>query len=222
MEHYLTIAAILFLGSMIQGLAGFGFALTVTPVLSMIMPLKELVPLVTLCGTIINVILFIYLRKNFSLKQIIPLVIGAIPGIPFGVFLLTRIDQQYIKYLLAFILMGYSLLSLSGILKPRRLSRSWGYLFGFISGILGGAINSNGPPVIIYSSLNKWTSDEIKVTMQSFFLSSGIMIVTSHLSSGILTFHILKSPSCSCRCCFVAFTSAWHSIAASIIDCSIE
>lgn len=192
MEQYLIIALILFTGSLIQGLAGFGFALTVTPLLSLMMPLRELVPLITLCGTVINLVLFIYMRKSFSLKRIIPLVMGSIPGIPLGVFLLTQVNEQYIKYLLACILMTYSILSLTGVLQPGGLSRSWGYFFGFLSGVLGGAINSNGPPVIIYSSLNKWDSDTIKVTLQSFFLSSGIMIIASHYFSGILTAKIAQ------------------------------
>ena len=192
METCFFIAIILFIGSMVQGLAGFGFALTVMPILSLVMPMTELVPLVALSGTTINLVLFLFLRGNFSLKRIIPLVIGAVPGIPVGVLLLTRVSESTIKYLLAAILVTYSILSLSGLLKTRGLSAPWGYFFGFLSGILGGSINSNGPPVIIYTSLKKWSGDEIKATLQSFFLASGIMIVTSHLAGGLLTVEIAK------------------------------
>lgn len=192
MESYLIIAAIIFGGSLVQGLAGFGFALVAMPLLALMLPMKELVPLVALSGTFLTLVLFLYLRKSFSLKKILPLLAGAVVGIPAGVFLLTRVDEKFIKLLLAGILLIYSLLSLSGRLRPRDLSHRWGYLAGFFSGLLGGAINSNGPPVIVYSSLQKWSPDEVKVTLQSFFMASGIMIVTSHGISGIITMKVIR------------------------------
>jgi len=193
MEHYLFTAIILFLGSMVQGLAGFGFALTVMPLLSLFMPISELVPLTALGGTTINLVLFLFMRRSFSLRRILPLVIGATAGLPFGILLLTHVSGESIKHLLAIIILGYALLSLTGVLKPRGLSAPWGYIFGFLAGILGGAINSNGPAIVIYTSLKKWSADEIKVTMQSFFLASGVMIVFSHSVSGLLNCEIIKN-----------------------------
>ena len=41
--------------------------------------------------------------------------------------------------------------------------------FGFFAGILGGAYNTNGPPVVIYGSLRKWSPATFRATLQGYF-----------------------------------------------------
>ena len=67
------------------------------------------------------------------------------------------------------------------------MKEGWGYLFGFFSGCLGGALSAAGPPVIVYTSLQTWSKDSIKVTLQGFFLASGAIVVLFHALSGITT-----------------------------------
>jgi uncharacterized protein len=61
-----------------------------------------------------------------------------------------------------------------------------------LAGCLGGAFSTSGPPVIVYTSLQTWTKDQIKVTLQGFFFLSGLMIAFSHVLSGFTTFSVLR------------------------------
>ena len=66
------------------------------------------------------------------------------------------------------------------------------YFFGVISGILGGAYNTNGPPIIIYGRLRGWKKQEYLSTLQAYYLISSIFIIFSHGISGMFTSKILN------------------------------
>jgi len=72
------------------------------------------------------------------------------------------------------------------------MREGWGYLFGFFSGCLGGALSAAGPPVIAYMSLQTWSKDTIKVTLQGFFLVSGAIVVFFQALSGLTTIVVLR------------------------------
>jgi len=68
----------------------------------------------------------------------------------------------------------------------------WAYLYGFLAGCLGGALSASGPPVIIYTSLQPWSKDQIKVTLQGYFLVSGFIVVLFQAASGFTTWAVMK------------------------------
>ena len=63
----------------------------------------------------------------------------------------------------------------------------WAYFCGFIAGCLGGGFSTNGPPVIVYTSLQPWTKDEIKSTIQGYFVFSGFVVIAAQAASGLIT-----------------------------------
>ena len=54
---------------------------------------------------------------------------------------------------------------------------------GLLSGILTGAYNVGGPPVVIYADARRWTPDAVRSNLQSFFLLKGVMLVGVHALS---------------------------------------
>ena len=84
------------------------------------------------------------------------LMAATIPGIPLGVLLLKGPYENAGKIILAIVIIGFSLFCL---FRPKLYAlrhKYAAYPFGFLAGILGGAYNSNGPPVVIYGSARKW------------------------------------------------------------------
>ena len=66
------------------------------------------------------------------------------------------------------------------------INRCASFVIGIASGILTGALNEGGPPVIIYVMLKGWLIDDAKATLQFFFLFSSIVTVTQLALSGVL------------------------------------
>ncbi|MBA2847897.1 hypothetical protein HNQ76_000243 [Thermosulfuriphilus ammonigenes] len=177
----------LLMGALVHGLAGFGFALVAVPLLALIYPLRLIVPLVALNGLVINLALFGLLRRHFRPALIKPLLLGALPGIVVGVVILKKVPEGPLRWLLALVLGGYGLFGLFSPHPRITLSPSWGYFFGLIAGALGAALNTPGPPVVIYISLSRLKKEEMKVALQGFFAILGVFVVGLYLLGGLIS-----------------------------------
>ncbi len=183
---------ILFLAAFVHGLAGFAFALLAVPLLSFLWPLKEIVPLMALLGFVLNGLLFFSLRKHFYPKRILTLLLGALFGVPAGAVFLSKAPEGELKFILGITLISYGLW---GVINPRArpvLSDLWGLFFGFLAGALGAALNTPGPPVVIYVTLKNWPKEEVKSTLQGYFLLLLILIIISHFLEGLITWSVGK------------------------------
>ena len=191
MEIYLYLGIVALCAGFIQGLSGFGSVLLSLPLLALFLDVKTAIPVVALFGVALTIFLLVQLRQHWDWKKVYPLCLGSIPGAPLGVWFLTRTETQYIQWTVGAVLIAYALYGL--LLKPaaRFTAPIWAYLFGFAAGCLGGAISASGPPVIVYTSLQPWNKDQIKVTLQGFFVISGIVVVIFQAIGGLVTGRVL-------------------------------
>lgn len=187
MTTIILLCLIFFLASWVQGVTGFGSALVAIPLLSLIIDIKEAVPLCILASLIITTYMAIQLRRHFDKKKIIPLCIGSIPGIVIGSTLLKLVPSDIIKTLLGILLITYALYNIFFTIKQRSINYRWGYLAGFLSGAIGAAFSAGGPPSIIYTTLSNWTKDDIKATLTGFFCFNSYLVAISHLFIGLTT-----------------------------------
>jgi hypothetical protein len=121
-------------------------------------------------------------------RVVLPLAVAAALGVPFGVWALGNLDEDIVKSVLGVLLISYALYSLwrpSG--APLR-SELWAYPAGFLAGVLGGAFNTPGPPVIVYGNLRQWPRNLFRSTLQALFLFSSSLVIVSHVAVGNLTF----------------------------------
>ncbi len=195
-----AVCTIFLSASLLQGLTGFGSALLAMPLLTLFMDFKSAVPLCLLNGMIITGFLTFQLRRHLTLKNLGPLLAGALPGIVFGTFLLKNLPVKILQICLGLLLVLYCTWALLRPPLRRKLGLAWSYTAGFASGAIGAAISASGPPVIIFASLADWDKDEVKSTLSGFFLSSGLATLASQYISGLLTPHILYT---------FTFTAPW-------------
>jgi len=191
MHIYVWVCLIMFLAGFTHAISGFGSVMLSISLLAMVLDIKTVIPLANLVAVTMTVTVFVQLRHQFDWRRLNPLIWSAIPGIVLGVFFLKRLDKGTIHWILGVILIGFAFYSL--LFRPSRkeFRKKWAYAFGFLAGCLGGAFSASGPPVIVYTSLQKWSKDQIKVTLQGFFFLSGTLIGLSHALSGITTFKVL-------------------------------
>ncbi|OPL13396.1 MAG: hypothetical protein AVO38_13500 [delta proteobacterium ML8_D] len=191
-DIYPAIAAISFFAGLVQGLTGFGSALVAMPLYLLLLDARTAVPLSILNGVIITIYLCLQLKRHLDWRKILPLLLGCLPGIAAGVYLLKSADNTWIKVLLGTLLIGYALFSLK--FKPRSIKMpSFGpYAAGFATGVIGSAFSAGGPPAIIYTMLAGWSKDSIKATLSGLFLVAGILIACAHWFSGLTNFLVLQ------------------------------
>lgn len=186
----LLISIIFLLAGFIQGVTGFGSALVAIPLLSLIIDIKDAVPLCILNSLVITTYLSLKMRKHLDPKKIVPLCAAAVPGIIAGSTLLKRVSSTVIEICLGVLLIAYSIYSLISTPERKQLHVIWSYIAGFLSGAIGAAFSAGGPPTIIYATLNDWEKDAIKATLSGFFLFNSYLIATVHAINGLTTIEI--------------------------------
>ncbi len=187
-----AVLAILFLGIAVQSTFGFGSALIAMPLLAMLVGLPTATPLVALVAMISCVVIVIESWRHIHLAGAWRLVVGAVAGIPIGLYGLKALPEEIMQLILGAVLVAFAAWSLA---RPHLLtlrSDRPACMFGFIAGILGGAYNCNGPPVVVYGSLRRWRPARFRATLQGFFLTSGFLIIPAHGLAGLWTGEVIR------------------------------
>ncbi|MDX1613148.1 MAG: sulfite exporter TauE/SafE family protein [Candidatus Promineifilaceae bacterium] len=180
----LLVFAIVFLAIFTQSLTGFGLALVSMPLLTSVLGVGTAAPLVALIALVAEAILLLYFRQALSLTVIWRLALASVFGVPVGVLGLRIVDERLVLGLLGFVLAGYALYGLFSLRLPRLQHTLWAYGAGFLAGILGGAYNTSGPPVIVYGHSRRWAPSQFKANLQGFFLLNSAVVLVGHLLAG--------------------------------------
>src|SRR6185437_11341572 len=87
----------------------------------------------------------------------------------------------------AVLLFAFSGYSLFGGNPPelRRDSRRWLAGCGFFAGVLGGAYGMNGPPLVIYGAMRRWSAQQFRATLQGYFLPASILGMVGYYFAGL-------------------------------------
>ncbi len=189
----IMIGVVVFVASLLQGVFGFAFMLVALPFFSYFMSIKIAVPLLSLLFVLSSLIMTLRLRGEFAYRSVLPLLVGALFGIPVGIYFIIAFSEGLIKTTLGVLLIAYSLYSLFVKKVPFRFPERTGYLFGFFAGALGGAFNIMGPPVVFYVSTQKWSKENIVGSLQFFFLLTGLLVVVFHIVVGNVTKEMTKT-----------------------------
>jgi uncharacterized membrane protein YfcA len=188
------IASTTLAASFISGLSGFGFGLVAMALLPLLIGIKLASAFVSFCGLAIFATLTIPLRKNIAWKTLLPLLVGAAPGVPIGIYGLINLPEPLLLKILAGFILSYVIFAL--ITQKREhfhLDRRWGYLAGFIGGIISGALSAGGPPVIMYCDSLDLGKRGFKATLQVYFVLMVLYKIPMFYLAGLLTHELWRT-----------------------------
>ena len=188
------LVSIVFLAALLQTTSGFGFALMAMPLIALVVGVKTAAPLVAMLGFTLYAVNLVRYRQGLVLKEVARLAVAVAVGVPVGVWLFSSLDERIVEAVLGVVLIAYAAyMLLKSQAAPALQSNFWAYPVGFISGCLGGAFNTPGPPVIVYGDLKRWPRNQFRSTLQALFLFSSGLVILSHGLAGHVTRSILLS-----------------------------
>lgn len=188
----ILVLAILFLSTFIRSALGFGDALIAMPLLALVIGIQVATPLVAMGASTIAFTILLKSWRKVEIKAAWRLVIATWIGIPLGIFFLKAAPEILVKSLLGILLMGFGAYNLFVPDLPKLLNEKWAFVTGLIAGILGGAYNTNGPPVVIYGMLRRWDPEKFRATLQGYFLPTGFAILITHGLAGMWTTQVIR------------------------------
>ena len=182
------IGAVLFVAAFVRSALGFGDAVVAMPILAMILGVRTATPLVAFVGPTISILILAANWRKVEFKTAGRLVVATLLGIPFGIYGLSRLPETPLKIALGAVILVYGI---TGLAKPgAKISnepRHFPWVVGWAAGVLGGAYNTNGPPIVAYGMLRGWPPESFRATLQGYFLPTGLAIVAGHGLAGLWT-----------------------------------
>ena len=183
---------ILFVSTLVRSALGFGDALVAMPLLALVVGVKTATPVVAFAASTIAFVILLRSWRDVDVRATWRLVVSSLVGIPFGLLLLKYAPELYVKAVLGALLILYGLYNLLAPRLPSVEGDGLAYVFGFAAGVLGGAYNTNGPPVVIYGALRRWPPESFRATLQGCFVLTGLMILVGHGLAGLWTPLVLR------------------------------
>jgi uncharacterized membrane protein YfcA len=143
---------------------------------------------------LIALVIVIQDRRHIHLASAGWLIAFAALGIPLGLGVLVYADPYAVKIALGTVIILFSAYSLA---RPNSLhlehdSRAWLFACGFASGVMGGAYGLNGPPLVVYGNLRRWSAAQFRATLQAYFLVASLLGTAGYASRGLLVEHVWR------------------------------
>jgi uncharacterized membrane protein YfcA len=166
----LTFVAI-FVGSLSAGLAGFAFSAVTGALLLHWLAPAEAVPLLLACSITTQLFSITALWRCMQWRECIPLLLGGLPGIPVGAYVLQHLRPEAFAGSFGVFLVGYAIYMLwrpaANVARGGRMAT---LAVGFAGGISGGAVAFPGAFPAIWFSLRGLPKDVQRGTVQPFIL----------------------------------------------------
>jgi uncharacterized membrane protein YfcA len=189
----LLLVAVSFVATLVRSTFGFGESLVAVPLFALFVPLQVAVPLSVLISVLVALVVVIQDHRHIEIYSAKWLILYAFLGIPIGLVVLSYGNEHWVKIGLGVLIVCYSCYSLlfKDRLALRGDSRLVLFFCGFLSGILGGAYGLNGPPLVVYGNLKKWSPRHFRATLQAYFLPASLFGVVGYGVKGMLGWTVL-------------------------------
>ena len=185
----LLVVAVLTAAGFIQGLTGFGFSLFAMGLLPRLLAMEETQAVVTVNSLVACLAMAGVSWRDVQWSDVWHLWVSCALGTPLGFFLLRAVPESWALRVLGLTICA---LVLFEVLVARRKNLHFppqmGWGLGLLSGMLGGAFNVGGPPLVIYIYDRPWTKAQHVATLSAIFTSNiairlGLLLGHSQVSA---------------------------------------
>jgi hypothetical protein len=180
-------------GGIVNGLTGFGTAVTAVGIWLYAITPTAASSLAIICAAVAQLQTLPMMWRSIRWENVLPMVAPGLIGVPVGTFILTHIDPTVFKLGVGCFLMIYPTYAL---FRRGHFHTEWGGkaadgVIGFGGGVLGGLTGLVGPLPVIWTDIRGWTKEHRRAVVQAFNISVLSFAVVSHAVSGLLTRDVL-------------------------------
>ena len=164
------------LGGLVQGTAGFGFGIITVSLIPLVLGFRDSISLMTLLMIGVAILMSVKTRRQFAWDDCQNLLIGILIGVPSGVIIIVMLEEWVLFKLFGLLNIC---IGLYYFLYNRKrgipFSDQWAIPLGYLGGVLAGAFNMGGPPMIAFLYSKPWNLDRIKSVLATATLSTSFL-----------------------------------------------
>ena len=175
----------------LRGFSGFGAALVLAPILSLIVGTQVAVPAIILAMFVTTVQLVPPTWSQVRWSDQFALSLPGCVGVPAGVVLLLYLDPELMRRAISAITALIALFLLSGWRYSHRPTVFGSASMGALGGVLSGAASIGGPPVIAYLLAGPGSPTQTRASVIYYFAFTQLASLAMFWIGGLMNWEVL-------------------------------
>ncbi len=178
--------AVVVAAGIVRGITGFGSGLIMVPLLAILWGPVEALGTMVLLGAVATVQLFPSALRLASWRDTAPIVIASFVFSPLGTMLLVSLDPELVKKIIAGLVLGITLISLSGWTYTGPRGMAPGFVAGAVGGVINGVAGVGGPPMVLYLISLPEKAETHRANIVVTLAVTSIAVLISMLAAGVI------------------------------------
>jgi uncharacterized membrane protein YfcA len=187
----LLAVGIAFVAALARGFSGFGSALIFVPIGSAVLGPQVAVPLLLVVDGVMTLPMVPRATRTCDWRDVLLMFAGGIVGVPLGTAILTRADPVALRWAISILILALLPLLASGWRYRAQPAAPLTSAVGLGAGILSGAAQVGGPPVVAYWLGGSIAAARVRANLIVYFVLSTVLTMLAYLFGGLLSMQVL-------------------------------
>jgi uncharacterized membrane protein YfcA len=182
-----ALALITLLAAFVNGALGYGFSSLTVPVGLLFFANRVLNPALVLIEVFINLYVLFINRASVPAvwKRVYPILIGLLPGVALGSYLLASIHPGWLKFATYAVLLPLILIQAAGIRRPIKAEKLLGVPFGTGLGFLYSVTTISGPPLAMLFNNQGLVKQEFRAGLGLIRVAESVLTAIAYYHLGL-------------------------------------
>jgi uncharacterized membrane protein YfcA len=207
---YVLIACALLLSGFVKGSIGFGLPLIAVPLISIFLPVKTAVAVLTVPVLVSSIQMALSGGHIFARARNYAVLLGGLLlGVVIGVVVLVNVSEQVLYVILGGVTIMFTLSgwikSLSAFLQRRDVVVEG--IIGLIAGTVGGVSSAFGPLIAAYLNANNVPKLELVQVLNIFLVAASALMIVVY---GLTTSYNIGYFGASLMACLPVMLGVWY------------
>lgn len=180
--HIVVTSLVLMGAAFVIGAIGFGFGLTTSPILLLILDPQTVVVVINAVAIIAFSLVLVETREHLRNRELAPMAVAAVLGTPIGVFALSTLDASVLRIAIGALVLVLTAMVVFNAEWKVPYPRISGPALGFISSASTTGLAIGGPILVLFFLGRRMDRQNVRASMAFFFT---IMYVTAAIGYAI-------------------------------------
>jgi uncharacterized membrane protein YfcA len=184
---FFVLLLIVALSGTVRGFAGFGAGMVFMPIAAALIGPRIAVVIIWLVDTLPTLPIVVPAFGRVRWKTVLPVLAGYVPALPLGIWWLTTGNVELLRWAISLAVLAAVVVLWSGWRYSGERSPAIAAGAGAFSGVIGGATQLSGPPVVIYWLSSDVPAWQFRANVIVYFFLTTILSGSAMAISGLFT-----------------------------------
>lgn len=187
--NLIILVSVTLFAAVVNGGLGHGFSSITVPVALLFYTNRVLNPALVLVEVFINSYILLVNWRGLSKvwKRVSPILIGMVPGIILGSYILSSVHPGWIKFTTFVVLLPLIFLQAAGVRRPITSERAVALPFGTSVGFLYSVTTVSGPPLALMFNNQGFVKEEFRAALGLIRVSEALLTASAYYLLGLFS-----------------------------------